>query len=1013
MAAEARLLDEIAAHRRAALRDRTLLARPLRVLVPSRSLRRHVGAVLARRLGPALLGVVVQTLHGFAQELVAAADTAPRPAGPWLAVFALRAASSLPALGPLIDGFDDGHRGAVGAVEELIDAGLDAAVLPAALDCLADERTLGDLERDRVRETLLAAVAAQRLLAERGLDSPAGYLRKAADALAGSRADTADRARIVYGFSESTGLVADLLDRLARRPGTTVILDVPPDPTDPSRLDPSMRRRARLRERLGVGASPELWSIPARLSTYGGDGDADAHETARQIADDLDAGVPAEAIGIVGPELARRAAALRRELDRFAIPYSGLDLHAPDAPEAQWRALPSLLHEPARFPLDRFVALLGNVDGTALSPLHRAGLRLAFRAEGLARLGQLTGAEAAPADPVRLPGSLGLSPDGPIRPSLPRAVRDGATRAGVAVLARIAAFPAEAGLAHWRSELAALCGDLGHEVDLLPPDLPEGDCTIAELLLLLSTALASRGRQPIGGEGGGVQLLTPREARGRTWDRLYLLGAERDPPPGRDPLLSQAARAALRAVLPDLSLLEDRADEQRLLFAWFLSSAPVVGLAYRSADLRGRAIPVPPALLRLRTAGRLDALGCARGPSSLPLHRRAPLRDHVVAIGLWGRRDDFRAAMLATGPEGASLLATWEEVDGRAPRRGPYLGELGRVSPARTGPLPITEVEARVRCPWQAFLERRLGVAEPPDPLDSVPAVDGRVAGTVLHAVLERIAATQAVPRRVALADALARPTHDVHWPDDATLAAWTLAEAERALRRDGLRLPGLAEMLAERLRAPLAVARDLDFRGGSAPMLAVEVEGTVTVDGRRVGFRADRADRLGPDIVLTDYKLGRPFSRSRTDEGRRADLAGRVARGKSLQAAAYAAADGAAPIGRFVFLDPDESIEARTISLSRTDDDAAQAALFETLRTVLTAADEGIAFPRLVEPSGRQRGEACAGCEVRAACVEGDSTARGRLRDWAEGARARDHFGALPPADLAMLALFSLPGRS
>jgi len=69
-AAEAELLAEIAALVDEGVRDPSRLRHPVRVVVPSRSLRLHLAAAMMRHFGHAVAGVSVQTLHAVALEIV-------------------------------------------------------------------------------------------------------------------------------------------------------------------------------------------------------------------------------------------------------------------------------------------------------------------------------------------------------------------------------------------------------------------------------------------------------------------------------------------------------------------------------------------------------------------------------------------------------------------------------------------------------------------------------------------------------------------------------------------------------------------------------------------------------------------------------------------------------------------------------------------------------------------------------------------------------------------------------
>ncbi len=69
-AAEAALMERLDALLAEARRDPSLLKVPVRIVVPSRSLRLHVAAAIVRRRGRSVAGVSVQTLFGLAAEIL-------------------------------------------------------------------------------------------------------------------------------------------------------------------------------------------------------------------------------------------------------------------------------------------------------------------------------------------------------------------------------------------------------------------------------------------------------------------------------------------------------------------------------------------------------------------------------------------------------------------------------------------------------------------------------------------------------------------------------------------------------------------------------------------------------------------------------------------------------------------------------------------------------------------------------------------------------------------------------
>ncbi|RIK91943.1 MAG: hypothetical protein DCC71_24735, partial [Proteobacteria bacterium] len=228
----------------------------------------------------------------------------------------------------------------------------------------------------------------------------------------------------------------------------------------------------------------------------------------------------------------------------------------------------------------------------------------------------------------------------------------------------------------------------------------------------------------------------------------------------------------------------------------------------------------------------------------------------------------------------------------------------------------------------------------------------------------------------------------------------------------------GFARALARWAQAPLAVARDSDWSDpAGVAVVGAELEGAVAVRDahgreRRVGFRADRVDAVAGALRLTDYKTGAPLRDAARDDTRRRALVEAVAQGRALQAVAYArgaAQAGGVATGRLLHLGDVEYAAARSAACAS--DDAELGAAFEAaVRSVLAAADAGVHLPRLVEPDGGKP-LACEWCEVAAACQQGESGPRRRLREWAS-ALAPDR-AARAPAERVALDLFLLGRRA
>ena len=130
-AAEALLWTRVDALLAEARKNPGLLARPVRLLVPSRSLRAHLGAALVRRRGRSVAGVTVQTLHALACEILErAGETVPRGT-PLFDVLAQRLARFEPVLRKGLDDLVDGY----GAVAGTVRGSSSSARLRSAVGC--------------------------------------------------------------------------------------------------------------------------------------------------------------------------------------------------------------------------------------------------------------------------------------------------------------------------------------------------------------------------------------------------------------------------------------------------------------------------------------------------------------------------------------------------------------------------------------------------------------------------------------------------------------------------------------------------------------------------------------------------------------------------------------------------------------------------------------------------------------------------------------------------------------
>jgi hypothetical protein len=202
---------------------------PLRLIVPSRSLRLHLGAALVRRSGRALAGVQVQTLYAVAREILAAAGERVHEAGPLLAVLTRRLARSEPELERPLGRLTDGLASAAASVRDLLDAGLTMEAREPLLELATQHPAATPAERQRAAALLRVAAAVDQLRRSTGLDDRGRATLRAAEALAVDPALLRGRS-LVWGFVDATGAATALLAALVRHHGAEVVVDLPATP---------------------------------------------------------------------------------------------------------------------------------------------------------------------------------------------------------------------------------------------------------------------------------------------------------------------------------------------------------------------------------------------------------------------------------------------------------------------------------------------------------------------------------------------------------------------------------------------------------------------------------------------------------------------------------------------------------------------------------------------------------------------------------------------------------------
>jgi RecB family exonuclease len=1031
-ALEARLLGELAA---VLPRRPEELEPPVRIIVPSQSLRRHLSSRLVEWRGRAMVGIVVQTLYAAALEICERMGERLQVMDAPYELLVRRLAGQEKAFRSGLGHLEDGYATVAATVRDLFDAGFE----PWHAEPLREQLT--DLARGPVptqvleRATALVRVAEQaaELAAELGIARTSDLLRQATELVAGDP-DRALPARMVYfhGYVDATGAVVDLIETLIRIKTSAVLIDLPPDPADPGRVDSGASFAQRLLERLsGVARreSEETGDEPGSFSASAAPTrEAEVRHAATMVRGLIDEGTAPELISIVVRDLPRYASLIRRHLDRLGVPYSAVGGQVVSGPGRRLaQALVALLRKRRQTPVDLWLT----AGSAGLDQCQLADIRLGLRRLGVARLDDLAELKVDRyRNGVRLPFVTGLEGSGRHEQLQYRKLSfeslDAAVQAARACLDLLSSWPDPAPAEQHLQQTRQVLTSLGWGADASATALHTAMVTAArdlpstwavsreEWLQSLAVVLGRAVTTPLGGAGGGVQVLSVMEARARTSVHLFLLGLNRDIFPRvvrEDPLLPDTLRGRISLILPDIPIKARGWAEERYLFAQLLSSALDVHLSWCRSE-SGQPLAPSPFVERLKLGGRLavnDSPGLWLTPGPGASEQARPALEHVVSAGLAGDRDTWAAALAVAVDEGrgrcslgpaapAAVTARQtllEEVDPRRRRieLSPFAGGTGhQVSSSHL--LRVTRLEQIARCPWQAFVTRILGLAASPDPQIELPGTDPRLVGILVHKVLQAIVDEAAGKAGADLFQAMLRLPVATPWPAASHLEALLAKLASEVTSHEGLARPGTDLMLAEVVRPFLEVARQSEWGGGGEPVPAVgaEVEGRLQVGAYSLLFRADRVDSDMDGPCLVDYKTGRnPVANRKREESRRKHLLRMINQGQMLQAVVYTlAAGGRGARGRYLYLQPDDDIDdqARRQLVVSGDDQEVMAAFEQAIESLIMAIESGAYFPRVEEPGTGKESSWCRSCAVRETCLRNDSGFRRRLVAWMEEQR-------------------------
>jgi ATP-dependent helicase/DNAse subunit B len=746
---------------------------------------------------------------------------------------------------------------------------IDPARMARAAAVWAGATEAGEEARERVSDVARLMRSYLGLLEGLGWEDEELRAGRALDALRAAPWRWGTTPVLVYGFDDLTSLQRDAVETIAAVEGADVVLALT---FEPGRV--AFASRAGLFNDLAPGAAHEaledraehyapasrepLHHLERRLFEEGphervdpaeavalleGGGErAEAELVAAEVLRALEAGVPAEEIGVLLRSPRRTGPLLSRVLAAYGVPHA-LERRVALGHTPPGRALVALLRcatDPAATPEDLLAYLRapGRLDRPELADQLEAELRtgppagLGEALEAWERIAWPLDAvgrvrDAARRGPVALLDELDREASRLLaRPHLGRAaLLDGAERDDARAMA---AGRAALGQLRWLAVADAS----------LAPD----PVTLARLLERHDVRL---GDAP--GEGR-VEVTSPLRTRARRYRVVVVAGLQEGAWPRRgepDPFLPDELRDELRRHT-DVRLRdhEDQGDAERyLLYAAVSRAEDRVAISFRDADEAG-SLAVPSPFLTDVRALFAERLWDER--------RRRPLGDVT-----WPEeeaptpRERLRARALAApvGPE---------------PGPAPVRTAAGLAALDAGEPLSAGALEAFLSCPVKWLVDRLLD----PEPLEPDPEflARGQVAHDVLAGVLEALrsatgsarvtAATLPEARRL-LAEAIGR----ARLPGDAARATAALrrlqAQLERWLDHEAA-CGGTLE--PELLEWTFGFAEN-DEEGGGVPPLELG-DGAVRLRGR-----VDRVETGPAGAVVRDYKTGR-FDAARSGAG-------------------------------------------------------------------------------------------------------------------------------------------------
>jgi len=458
---------------------------------------------------------------------------------------------------------------------------------------------------------------------------------------------------------------------------------------------------------------------------------------------------------------------------------------------------------------------------------------------------------------------------------------------------------------------------------------------------------------------GGIRVLDVMQARGMTFERVWLIGMNERVFPRisrEDPYLSDDARRRLgKATGRPLPVKDEGDEEEHLLMAVALGSAQkAVTVSWQRADDEGKSKTASLALREIARLvhGRPDLRRVLKESRRVPAHPGAwldalednpgLLTESEEAVLLAFRSASPEIALAALGSRGAGLdrglrmLSVTESFD---PGSLAYDGRIGRGAWSRKR-YGTTSLETLGQCPLRYFFSAVLRVPEL-EAAASLFSIDKHELGSIVHNALEALYRKLIDEKRFERgAPAALRARAREILPE-----AW--GEATRSIdRRLARHLPLFWSWHQETWIAALDafVAEDLERiveEGWSVDRLehpAVETLDFGEGVKAAISGRFDRVLEGSQGTLVGDFK-------SSGDLPKKVHLT-TMLKGQSLQVPLYSMMAGGAAVellGVGPDFDPaDDEDEKRRVAFSGFDDDEQRRGFIETVRVLLSLIERG-----------------------------------------------------------------------